>query len=589
MVVGEAGVRPRILVIQTFRYGDVIQSTPAIAALRRHSPDAEITALARKPFGEVLRGNPDIDLVVELDTNILDSVGHVPGAPADEQLETLRGQVGARLSPPFDEIINLANDFPSALVVALLKPQRASGLVLCPDGRYRVRNEWLRYLFMAAEARFMAGINLADILSGSCGGSGRGLLKMPVTAADRHWAEETLGATLRAARAPVAIQAGASKDYKRWPPGRFAAVSRMLLDAGHPLVFVGSESERPLAATILGALPASPGRVADIVGRTTFSRLAAVLERCRLLISNDTATVHVAAAVGTPSLVITFGPTSAWETAPYGEGHYVLEPAAACFPCDWEKRCPDMPCRDMITADVVWRAAMCALGPPGLHPGLEAGPATLYRTAWMPDGLLGLEPLNKPELEIRDVLRAIMRTYFVSHRLRRAGVSSGPEWRPWCDEMLRWYRVKNSAALRERASAAAADMAALGRLAQAGRRAAEALMLNTGKAPDPSVQRLCESVSRLEERILASEENELLRFLVVSFRHALRDMEPMSPDEAALAHRWNFMDLANACAYAEEQMKAFSQFLSGQVEHAAADNGRACIADARVEALHVAD
>jgi len=560
----------RILVIQTFRYGDLLQSTPAIGALRRHEPEAEITVLTRRPFGEVLQGNPDVNAVVQWDLEPFDVLAREQRVPGEEQMEALRRLVRPLLERRFDGVVNLANDFPSALLAGLIRPRRMEGLIFCRDGRYRVRNEWLRYLFISTEARLLNGINLADIFAESCGGSDRQPPKLPLTAADRRWAAGLLAGFAGTGRAPVGLQVGASKDFKRWPAAHFVEVARRLLGGGHPLLLFGSAAERPLVNAVVAALPEARARVRNLAGETTFARLGAVLERCRLLISNDTATVHAAAAVGTPSLVITFGPTSAWETAPYAEGHYVLEPVSACFPCNWSKLCPDLPCRDRIGPDDVWRAAWYALCGSGSAAPPASGRVRLYRTAWMPDGLLGLQPVNRPELEIRDLLRAMIRTYFVSHRLRRRGESPRHEWRPWLDEMLTWHRVTDVAALSVRVRHAAMDLGALRRLARTGARAAATLILNGLQHVEGApLQRLVASLSRLEERILASEENESLRFLVAGFHHALRDMEQMPLGEAVVAHRWNFLKLSEACGYVGAALDAFARQAAIESEAAA--------------------
>jgi len=462
----------RILVIQTFRYGDLLQSTPAIGALRRHEPEAEITVLTRRPFGEVLQGNPDVNAVVQWDLEPFDVLAREERVPGEEQMEALRRLVRPLLERRFDGVVNLANDFPSALLAGLIRPRRMEGLIFCRDGRYRVRNEWLRYLFISTEARLLKlnGINLADIFAESCGGSDRRPPKLPLTAADRRWAAGLLAGFAGTGRAPVGLQVGASKDFKRWPAAHFVEVARRLLGGGHPLLLFGSAAERPLVNAVVAALPEARARVRNLAGETTFARLGAVLERCRLLISNDTATVHAAAAVGTPSLVITFGPTSAWETAPYAEGHYVLEPVSACFPCNWSKLCPDLPCRDRIGPEDVWRAARYALR----------------------------------------------------------------------------------------------------RLARTGARAAATLILNGLQHVEGApLQRLVASLSRLEERILASEENESLRFLVAGFHHALRDMEQMPLGEAVVVHRWNFLKLSEACGYVGAALDAFARQAAIESEAAA--------------------
>ena len=90
----------------------------------------------------------------------------------------------------------------------------------------------------------------------------------------------------------------------------------------------------------------------DLTGKTDLLQLAAVLEHCRLLITNDTGTMHVAAAVGTPVVAI-FGPTDPKTTGPWGEGHAIVKKEVDCSPC-LKRVCPtDHACMKKVTVDEV--------------------------------------------------------------------------------------------------------------------------------------------------------------------------------------------------------------------------------------------
>ncbi len=93
-----------------------------------------------------------------------------------------------------------------------------------------------------------------------------------------------------------------------------------------------------------------------MTGKTGLLQLAALLERCTLLVTNDTGTMHVGAAVGTP-VVALFGSTPPLVTGPWGEGHKVVRKDVPCSPC-WKRVCPtDHRCMDLITVDEVEEVA----------------------------------------------------------------------------------------------------------------------------------------------------------------------------------------------------------------------------------------
>ena len=102
----------------------------------------------------------------------------------------------------------------------------------------------------------------------------------------------------------------------------------------------------------------------DLCGRTTLPELVGVLARLRLLISNDSGPMHVAAALGTP-VVGVFGPTDWRETAPVGASHRLVREPVHCSPC-LLRECPiDHRCMTRLTAERVAdesRALLAAAG-----------------------------------------------------------------------------------------------------------------------------------------------------------------------------------------------------------------------------------
>jgi ADP-heptose:LPS heptosyltransferase len=105
----------------------------------------------------------------------------------------------------------------------------------------------------------------------------------------------------------VVVHPGAAAPARRWPVDRFAAVASALRSRGHDVVITGSAAEADLAHSVAGAarLPAE----AVLAGRLDLPGLIALVHDCRLVICGDTGMAHVAAATGTPSVVL-FGPTA---------------------------------------------------------------------------------------------------------------------------------------------------------------------------------------------------------------------------------------------------------------------------------------
>ncbi len=142
---------------------------------------------------------------------------------------------------------------------------------------------------------------------------------------------------------------------KRWLPERFAAAAALVARrTGARVAIVGSAAERPLAEEVAAQLGAA-ARV--LCGETSLSELVGVLASLRLLLTNDSGPMHLAAALGTP-LVAVFGSTDWSETAPVSERARLVRESTSCAPCRL-RECPiDHRCMTRVRVDQVADAAL---------------------------------------------------------------------------------------------------------------------------------------------------------------------------------------------------------------------------------------
>ena len=125
---------------------------------------------------------------------------------------------------------------------------------------------------------------------------------------------------------------------KQWPPRYAAAVSAAWLADGGVIALVGSTADRSASQAVLAALPApSAGTVFDLTGHTSLTALAGVLGLATRVLANDSGAMHLAAALGTPTVTV-FGPTREWATSPLGP-HRILTHEVWCRPC-MLRECP---------------------------------------------------------------------------------------------------------------------------------------------------------------------------------------------------------------------------------------------------------
>ncbi|WP_043634202.1 glycosyltransferase family 9 protein [Nonomuraea candida] len=274
------GVR-RIAALRANALGDFVLALPALEAIKNAYPDATLTLLGREWHAAFLEGRPGpVDEVIVLPpiTGVSTSEGgHEAPAGLLARLRERRFDLavqihgGGRYSNPFVRALG------AGLTVGLRTPE-AEPL-----------DRWVRYSYFQHEVlRYLEAAALVG------GRTDRVEPSVALTARD----EAELAALGELPAGLVALHPGATDRRRQWPPESFAAAADRL---GRPVVITGSEAERDLVARVAGAMrsPALP-----VVGALSIGGLAALYARCDLLISNDTGPRHLAAAVGTATVVI---------------------------------------------------------------------------------------------------------------------------------------------------------------------------------------------------------------------------------------------------------------------------------------------
>ncbi len=154
----------------------------------------------------------------------------------------------------------------------------------------------------------------------------------------------------------IGVNAGAFYGTaKRWLPERFAAAAdQVARHTGASVAIVGGAAERPLGEAIAGQLRA---RSRVLCGETTLGDLVGLLKRVRVLLTNDSGPMHLAAALGTP-LVAVFGSTDWRETSPVSDRSRVVREETECAPC-MLRECPiDHRCMTRVGVSRVADAAL---------------------------------------------------------------------------------------------------------------------------------------------------------------------------------------------------------------------------------------
>jgi lipopolysaccharide heptosyltransferase II len=311
-----ADLKPfRILIRASNWLGDSVISVPAVRAIKRGRPDAHITILVPEKIAQVWCLIPEVDSVL--------SLGRKSVFAAAKKLQR---------EAPFDVAIVFPNSLRTALEVWLAGIPRRVGYA----GHSR---RWLLNQVVQRPARrgppphqVEHYLDLARSLGVEAGGTEIALQQPPP---DAH----RIGLCPGAEYGPA----------KRWFPERFAAVA-----AAHPgeWVLFGTKKDEEIGAQIAGALGE---RCLNLVGKTTLAQLIEELRKCRLLLTNDTGTMHLATLLGIP-VVAVFGSTEPRLTGPLGERNHVLRHQVECSPC-FLRECPlDFRCMKSVGVEEVLEA-----------------------------------------------------------------------------------------------------------------------------------------------------------------------------------------------------------------------------------------
>ncbi len=334
-------MREKVLVRATNWVGDLVMSTPALAAIRDNYPDAEITAIVRPPLQELLEGSPWVDAFIPYDRRTYS--GATGAARLGSELRKYK----------FDRAILLQNAFEAAFITFLAKvPVRMGyrtdgrGLLLTHGVKVseetKKKHQVYYYLDMLSALGLKADKSSPRLfLSDKDRECSRAVLK-----------ENGIGGNGLIVGINPGAQYGAAK---KWFPERFAEVADRLAEQyGAQTLIFGGPGDVGSAGAVEAAMK---GRAVNLAGKTGLRGLMALVKECSIFITNDTGPMHISAALGVQTLAV-FGSTDHIATGPFGDGHRIVRDPVNCAPC-LKRKCPlkHYRCMENVSASRVFEAA----------------------------------------------------------------------------------------------------------------------------------------------------------------------------------------------------------------------------------------
>ncbi len=344
----------KILIVQTAFLGDLILTLPLIQAIKETLPAAHVWSLVIPTTAEVLAGHPAVHGCL-----VYDKRGGQKG------LFGLGRMVRRVRDEGFDLALIPHRSLRSALLTFLAGIPRRVGF-----------GSSAGFFLFTHRVHHRKGLHEADRNLDLWRALGyQPALRPPklyLQDEDRAHARRFLARQgIPHNHAPVGVAPGSVWPTKRWFPEGFSRVIRNLREKmGMQIVLLGSMADRELCLMIArqagGGIPVAAGQLALLPA-------AALMERCRLVLSNDSAAAHLAAAVGRPVVAI-FGPTvPEFGFGPFGQEHLIVQAQVDCRPCGKHggRRCrrKSLRCMREITPEKVLDAVVKLLDRQGMNRG----------------------------------------------------------------------------------------------------------------------------------------------------------------------------------------------------------------------------
>jgi len=359
----------RVLVVRVDELGDLVLTTPLLRELKKALPSAAIDLVVRRGNATLVKDCPYLDTVFEIPVS---RQRYFVGRVA-RQFAALRFAAGPLADRRYDLALVPRWDSDYAY--------NAAGLAYLSGASWRIGNKERMPDNASSDSLFTTIVGQGDVrhevlralgvlepLGIEPNGSRLELWVGP--AADQRVVQLLANEGIDRGHPTIGIAPGAGHPRRRWPVDRFADVLRSLMAGGRINgVVIGGPEDRALGDAIVAKIG---GGVANFAGMTDLSETAALLRHTRLLVSNDSGPVHIAAACDVPVVVVSCHSLSGDPNHanspdrfhPWGVDHCVVRPLAPRRPCSDACEAASAHCIEEVAIEPVIAAANRLLGVP---------------------------------------------------------------------------------------------------------------------------------------------------------------------------------------------------------------------------------
>lgn len=328
-----------ILVTFLMQLGDLVLTTPFLAALRKAAPKAKITYLIDEKWLPIVSENPDIDEVLTIDRK-----------GKDKGFFALNKYASSLRKRKFDFLINLNPSERCSFLAAF------SGAKYKTGSTHRIFRPFFDKV-VQLERKIHAADMYLDVLAklGVEDLTNEGL-KVVTSRNDEQEAAEFFSLhDIKTKNNLIGFNIGSASATKRWLPERFAQVADYLADKGYKIVFFGSSNELEMVKETISYMQNKP---LIATGKLSIGGLVAAINYVNLLLTNDSGPMHLAISQKVP-IVALYGPSKPELYGPYkAQKSIVVRANPMCLDCREHMKhvCSDMRCMNNISVQDVIKA-----------------------------------------------------------------------------------------------------------------------------------------------------------------------------------------------------------------------------------------
>ncbi len=339
----------KILVIKPSSLGDVIHALPFLNAVKETFPKAEIDWVISKSLKGLLEDNPLINNLIVMNKDSWKNIRRLPKTLAE--IARLKRHLKKK---KYDIVVDLQGLLRSGLIARSASAALKIGFADSREGST---------IFYDKKVNVEKSLHAVDKCLEAAKEIGARVKKAKFPLYPARDAKESVRELLGSTKKYIVIVPSARWVSKRWPAEKFAA---LIKKTSLPCVIAGTRGDRKISGKIIDSFNKGGGnkkagiedQVIDLCGKTDLKELVALLAGAKVVVSNDSGPLHIAAALNRPSVAV-FGPTDPIKTGPYGwqtnKKLTVLKAPVPCGPCR-NKNCDNIICMEKISVNKVLKA-----------------------------------------------------------------------------------------------------------------------------------------------------------------------------------------------------------------------------------------